>query len=507
MITNSLLKAKTNDSEANKKNRTTNLTLESRLIVPRRRNESTKEVQSQPYFKKAIQRISGPKIKRQFLIERTPTSSSRQNIDLSNSKHIFRTIAERNDSSFSKKTFSNKKKNESSEFRDNESIINLKFFPKQKRIMNINLYKKKLKKKNMKVSIVEHENLGFLNSMNQTHHTETTLDHNTNYTTFEKQNKKNPFDIHKSSPQKKPSLQNTLLSKPPILSQKSLQEIDAKNRFKKMSQRWDMNQISIQKNFKNIESINKDTTNSLISQKKNLLANISRVEFDNRNDYELQTKLKSELKSANIARIEDQHIKNLSTQKKLNNFILRTFYFTENPSRNNKNSLISKDNYRISEKVLNKLNEDKKKQNDIIDSEDDISSKGENSQRTKQRINQYAEKQANLILHMDGNYNFLRKNFNRKEEMKLDRLFNIQDLNRVIRLNNINKHRIDFESDFLKIKKIKAFKETLKKISEDKMKVLKKKENLPSLVKNKFKRQTIEKFNMYKGVYFGGSRK
>lgn len=89
------------------------------------------------------------------------------------------------------------------------------------------------------------------------------------------------------------------------------------------------------------------------------------------------------------------------------------------------------------------------------------------------------------------------------EKMKPKKnLINLHNLNRVIRLRNIVKHKNDPVDDNFEFRKIEKFKENAR---IDNNKVIKALDKLgpPSFLKTKFKNETIRTFKVINGKYFG----
>jgi hypothetical protein len=79
---------------------------------------------------------------------------------------------------------------------------------------------------------------------------------------------------------------------------------------------------------------------------------------------------------------------------------------------------------------------------------------------------------------------------------------NLHNLNKVVRLRNVIKHKIDPESVDTEIKEPAKFKNMVEKNQDEVVKIMKKL-GPPSFLKSKFKTATLNKFKVVNGKYFG----
>ena len=90
---------------------------------------------------------------------------------------------------------------------------------------------------------------------------------------------------------------------------------------------------------------------------------------------------------------------------------------------------------------------------------------------------------------------------NEKEEM-LRAMVNRKNLDRVIRVRNIVKKKIDFKNDHLGFGDIDKFKEQGRE-NDNQLILTLKSLGPPSFLKTRFKNTTIEKYKVVNGKYFG----
>jgi hypothetical protein len=91
---------------------------------------------------------------------------------------------------------------------------------------------------------------------------------------------------------------------------------------------------------------------------------------------------------------------------------------------------------------------------------------------------------------------------NEKESTITSSLINLKNLRRVVRVRNILKSKKDPDNDFLGINNIGKFKEDKRQNDNELIMTL---QNLgpPSFIKTRFKKDTIEKYKIVNGKYFG----
>jgi len=81
-------------------------------------------------------------------------------------------------------------------------------------------------------------------------------------------------------------------------------------------------------------------------------------------------------------------------------------------------------------------------------------------------------------------------------------MVNKKNLNRVIRVRNIVKYKTDKQNDHLGMDNINKFKEE-RRANDNEMLITLKKLGAPSFIKTKFKKETIYRYKVVNGNYFG----
>jgi hypothetical protein len=85
---------------------------------------------------------------------------------------------------------------------------------------------------------------------------------------------------------------------------------------------------------------------------------------------------------------------------------------------------------------------------------------------------------------------------------KNSKLISKKNLERIIRVHEIVKNKIDKRNDFLGVQNMKKFREARMEMDENLVMVLKKL-GTPSFLKTGFREKTMEKYKTVNGKYFG----
>lgn len=119
--------------------------------------------------------------------------------------------------------------------------------------------------------------------------------------------------------------------------------------------------------------------------------------------------------------------------------------------------------------------------------------------KIKEKIKNNSEKLADMILDIDcSEYESIDSDDNQMVKRNVYK----NNLKRIIRVRNIMKKRLDNENDFLGIEDIMKFKKLNREGEDDVIRALKK-FGPPTFLKTKFKKETMEKYKIVNGKYFG----